>query len=332
MFDLDINTCSKNLLAFSAGVDSSALFFLLLEKNISFDIVIVDYKQRKQSLDEIQYAKDLALKYNKKCYTTQYKNIDNFNEKDARDFRYNYFDELIEKYSYDTLFTAHQLNDVLEWFFMQLSKGAGLNELIGLHKKQKRKNYILYRPLLDISKDELENYLKSNNYKYFVDDTNLDTKFKRNYFRKEFSNKFISEYKDGIKKSFDYLNNDINSLNNLYTSFQYKDIYIAKFKIYDENIMIRFIDKTIKKMGTIISKNTRDEILRQKEIIISSNISIGIINNTIYISPFLDKTMDKKFKERCRVLKIPKNIRPYLCSLNKNSFDTFISKLSKESI
>ncbi|MDD3835568.1 MAG: ATP-binding protein, partial [Sulfurimonas sp.] len=39
----------KNLLAFSGGVDSSALFFLLLGENIEFDIAIVNYKQRAQS-------------------------------------------------------------------------------------------------------------------------------------------------------------------------------------------------------------------------------------------------------------------------------------------
>ena len=52
----------KNLLAFSAGVDSSALFFLLLEQNIPFDIAIVNYNLRVQSKDEVFYAKNLASK------------------------------------------------------------------------------------------------------------------------------------------------------------------------------------------------------------------------------------------------------------------------------
>ena len=59
---------SKNLLAFSAGVDSSALFFLLLKQNIPFDIAIVNYNVRVQSKDEVNYAKELALKYNKQIY------------------------------------------------------------------------------------------------------------------------------------------------------------------------------------------------------------------------------------------------------------------------
>lgn len=78
----EINT-KRNLLAFSAGIDSSALFFLLLEKNIPFDIAIVNYNVREQSKDEVEYAKQLANKYNKKIYIKDVKleNISNFEKK-----------------------------------------------------------------------------------------------------------------------------------------------------------------------------------------------------------------------------------------------------------
>lgn len=84
-------TNTKNILAFSAGVDSSALFFLLLNAKIPFDIVIVNYNVRDQSKDEVQYAKDLAKKYNKRIFI---KNVvlqssSNF-EKTARDIRYSF--------------------------------------------------------------------------------------------------------------------------------------------------------------------------------------------------------------------------------------------------
>lgn len=64
---------SKNLLAFSAGIDSTALFFLLLNSNISFDIAIVDYNIREQSKEEVAHAKKLSKKslikkYIKKIY------------------------------------------------------------------------------------------------------------------------------------------------------------------------------------------------------------------------------------------------------------------------
>ena len=55
-----------NLLAFSGGVDSSALFFILMDRGIEFDIAIVNYHKREQSIKEVEYAKHLAKKYNKK--------------------------------------------------------------------------------------------------------------------------------------------------------------------------------------------------------------------------------------------------------------------------
>ena len=89
---------SKNLLAFSAGVDSTALFFLLLNSNIPFDIAIVDYNIREQSKEEVAHAKNLAKKFNKKIYKKDIflENLSNF-EKQARDIRYNFFEEIIKK-------------------------------------------------------------------------------------------------------------------------------------------------------------------------------------------------------------------------------------------
>jgi len=58
----------KNLLAFSAGVDSTALYHLLKEENIDFDIAIVNYKVREQSEKEVEYALQLANRDNRKCH------------------------------------------------------------------------------------------------------------------------------------------------------------------------------------------------------------------------------------------------------------------------
>jgi len=315
MFDKSLITTNKNLLAFSAGVDSSALFFILLDLNIEFDIAIVDYNLRDQSKQELAYAKDLAKKYNKKIYLKTYED-ETFSEKSARDFRYKFFDEIILNNNYDSLITAHQLNDKLEWFLMQFSKGAGLVELIGLQEYSKRKNYIVYKPLLEISKNELLEYLKTNNIRYYIDETNNENIYKRNYFRNTFANKFLDQYKDGIKKSFQYLKNDIESLDILEDELILDELKVMKFKNNDINLIIRYIDKELKKRGLIISSNTRVEIIRQKEIIISNKIAISIQNKKVYIAPYCKNSMDKKFKEFARVNKIPKNIRSYL--VNKN--------------
>ncbi|MDN5099034.1 tRNA lysidine(34) synthetase TilS [Aliarcobacter butzleri] len=304
---------SKNLLAFSAGVDSSALFFLLLKQNIPFDIAIVNYNVRVQSKDEVNYAKELALKYNKQIYIKNIKleSTSNF-EKMARDIRYKFFEEIIDENSYEILITAHQLNDKLEWFLMQLTKGAGLVELIGFNEFEQKENYKVYKPLLEITKEELENFLKQENIKYFIDNSNFDEKYKRNYFRHNFSDKLLSEYADGIKKSFKYLQDDINSLNIEITpikNFNELEIYQNQ---KDNNLNIRIIDNSLKKRGFLLSSAQRDEIIKQKEITVSHKINISIKEDLIWICPNVSSIMDKKFKENCRINKIPKNVRNYI--------------------
>ena len=309
----------KNLLAFSAGVDSVALFFLLLEQNISFDIAIVDYNLRAQSKDEISYANELALKYNKSIFIKDVKleNHSNF-EKTARDVRYSFFEEIILNEKYENLITAHQLNDKLEWFLMQLSKGAGLIELIGFNEFEQKENYKIYKPLLNITKDELENFLKINNHKYFIDESNFDEKYKRNFFRHNFSNPFLENFSSGVKKSFEYLQNDLNSLdiqNNPIKKIEELEIFLNQ---KDDNLNIRTIDLSLKKRGILLSSAQRNEILKQKELTISHKINISILENLIWIAPNCNEIMDKKFKELCRIKNIPKNIRNYIF---KNNID-----------
>jgi len=311
--NLSIIEKSKNLLAFSSGLDSTALFFLLLEKNISFDIAIVNYNLREQSKDELLYAKELVKKYNKEIFikNIQMQNLSNF-EKTARDIRYDFFNEIIKKHSYEVLMTAHQLNDKLEWFFMQLSKGAGLVELLGMSEIEQKENYKIYRPLLNISKDELEEFLKLKDIKYFVDSSNFDEKYRRNYFRHNFSNKFLSDFKKGIISSFEYLQNDLNYLNIKLDSIKrIEELEIFKNQNSD-NLNIRVIDKSLKKRGVLLSFAQRKEIFKQKELTISHKINISITQKFIYIAPKVDIVMSKEFKEKCRVKKVPKNIREYI--------------------
>ncbi|NQY25465.1 MAG: tRNA lysidine(34) synthetase TilS [Campylobacteraceae bacterium] len=312
MIKLEFNT-NKNLLAFSAGIDSSALFFILLENNIPFDLAIVNYNIREQSKKEILYAQELALKYNKKCFIKNVFLDDKSNfEQEARNIRYSFFEELISKHSYKRLFTAHQLDDKLEWFLMQLSKGAGLLEILGINENEKKENYYLTRPLLNVSKKSLLEYLNKNSFKYFIDESNLSSKYTRNKMRHEFSTSFLNKYEKGVKKSFLYLHKDLSSLKiNKEALFKEKDLEIFR-NLNDDNLNIRIIDYSLKKRGLLLSKKQRDEILKQKDLVVSHCFSISIEEKFIYIAKETKETMPKEFKEKCRVLKIPANIRAYI--------------------
>lgn len=87
----------------------------------------------------------------------------------------------------------------------------------------------------------------------------------------------------------------------------------------NDNLNIRIIDNEIKKRGILLSSSQREEILKQKEITISHKINISIKEDYIWIAPSYSETIDKKFKEKCRINKIPKNIRSYIYS---KQFDT----------
>ena len=309
----------KNLLAFSAGVDSSALLFLLLEHHIPFDIALVNYGTRESSDAEEEHAKCLAEKYGFKCYTTRAPCFESRFEEQARGFRYGFFEELIREEGYETLLTAHQLNDQLEWLLMRLSKGAGLSELIGLDAVSQKEHYHLVRPLLEVSKEELLAYLESNGYPYFIDESNREVKYERNYFRKHFSDPLIAEYKEGIRRSFRYLKSDQKRLESQFELlYREKELHIIRLHLPEAKVQAA--DNILKKMGYLMSAAQREALERSESLVIGGKWAIEVKNDLLYIAPYCTTDMPKAFREQCRVAKIPAKIRAYLFEADIDPF------------
>ena len=312
MLTLDVSHLQekKNLLAFSAGVDSSALFFLLLENNITFDIALVNYGTRDNSDIEESHAKALAKQYNLICHTIKAPLFTTHFEQNARRFRYDFFETLIQEHHYDTLITAHQLNDQLEWLLMRLTKGAGVSELIGLEEVTQRENYTLVRPLLEYSKNELLAYLEQNDYPYFVDESNSDEKYERNLFRKQFSDPLITKYQEGIKRSFEYLKQDKKQLEaNFELLYTQKELRVIK--LHTSDVKAKAADLALKELGYLLSASQRKEVENEEYLVIGGKWAVSLQDDLLYIAPYLTTDMPKKFKEACRVLKIPSKIRAY---------------------
>ena len=97
----------------------------------------------------------------------------------ARELRYKWFDQLLALNNLDFIITGHHQNDNIETFLINLIRGTGINGLCGI--KAKNKNII--RPLLQISREEIEEYLCQNNYQFCIDSTNTDVKYLRNKIR-----------------------------------------------------------------------------------------------------------------------------------------------------
>ncbi|WP_304544394.1 tRNA lysidine(34) synthetase TilS [Sulfurimonas microaerophilic] len=304
---------SKNLLAFSAGGDSTALLFLLLENEIKFDIAIVDYGIREQSKDEIAYARELAAKYGFSCYEKAAQEITKNFEAEARSLRYGFFEELIEEYRYENLLTAHHLGDRLEWFLMQLCKGAGCVELSGMKTVEKRENYNLVRPLLHLDKQELLGYLNSKEIDYFEDETNSDESYQRNYFRHNFSEPLLQKYKSGIEKSFAYIDQDVDSL---IEETEVKVVnQLAHFESKDRRTNLVYIDKYLKSCGELITANEKQELLKHESVVIGRKYIVTQDTKNVFIAPYVQATgLEKKLKEKFRVLEVPVKLRGYLAS------------------
>jgi len=306
----------KNLLAFSGGEDSSALFDILMTCNIEFDIVIINYNMRKESMKEVEYANELASKHKKNIFLFNYNNK-KFDERSTRDFRHQKFKEVINNYKYDNLITGHHLNDRMEWFLMQLTKGAGLVELNGFKGLISKDNYTLIRPLIETSKDKILNYLKENKVKYFTDKSNFDESYTRNYFRHQFATKLINEYQSGITKSFEYLDIDEDSFQKLEYLKQPLDLNIDNYyvvKKFDNITDIRNISKVLKeKFQYVLTSKQREDIIKQKfNIDIGGIIAIGSNENTLHMTFKSKEPISKEYKNIFRINNIPVKNRSYI--------------------
>jgi tRNA(Ile)-lysidine synthase len=316
----------KNLLAFSGGGDSTALFFLLLKNNIKFDIAIVDYGVRKQSKEELLYAQELADKYSLTCSVHVAPKIKQNFEAKAREIRYNFFEELIATCKYENLLTAHHLGDRFEWMLMQFCKGAGCAELAGMQSIENRDNYSLIRPLLHVDKSELFEYLRVEKIKYFEDETNLDENIKRNAFRHKYSLPLLNEHLAGIKKSFEYLDED--------RALLIKDIralhveQFSYFKNHNYRTNIYTIDKYLKSIGYMLSAKERELLKDESTLVVGRKYVINQNKAFVFITPFIqDINMSKEFKEKMRVLHVEPKLRPYFYE-NEKSFEVLKELLS----
>ena len=308
---LDRLSLGANLLAFSHGIDSTALFYILQEAGVKFDLAIVDHNAREQSKFEVESAKELASRFGKKIYIKSI-NLGKSNfEKNAREARYEFFGEICQKFGYENLILAHQFDDKFEWFLMQLGKGAGLKELFGMIELERREHFWLVRPLLNLRKKELQNYLDERGLRYFVDETNLEGKLKRSFVRLNFSEPFLDEYFSGVKRSFEFLEADRQILLPNITKMD-DEIFIIK---NDSNV-VRGVDMAAKELNVLLSKAQKDELsanlAKQTSVVLSGKIAIGYANEFVLVTPFCKAVMPKIFKEKARILKLPAINRGYL--------------------
>jgi tRNA(Ile)-lysidine synthase len=174
------------LLAVSGGIDSMVMAQLFVNAGYRFAIAHCNFSLRG---DESDSDEELVKTFADNCEapfyvirfdTNKYAAENKISTQlAARELRYKWFEELREKHGFAKIAIAHNADDNLETFFINLSRGAGLNGLTGIPQKTDT----IIRPLLNFSRKDIEEYAIANNVKYREDSSNLSDKYLRNKLR-----------------------------------------------------------------------------------------------------------------------------------------------------
>ena len=168
-------------LAVSGGVDSMCLLYWLHEIGVKFTCLHVNHRLRKEAEIETEYVKGVCAKMGIPCHIFYWNENkpENGLEAAAREARYKMMTDFCHENSIEYLLTAHQSDDQIETFLMNLSRGSGLYGLAAMLPESERDGIKILRPLLEVSRSEIKKYCEDNNIKYFVDSMNSDEHYTR---------------------------------------------------------------------------------------------------------------------------------------------------------
>ena len=197
----------KLLLAVSGGVDSMVLLDLFYK--LRFDICIVhcnfQLRGKESDADEMlvrEICQDSYIPYFIESFDTlEFAKENKLSiQLAARKLRYDWFQEIISL-GFDYVLTAHHLDDNVETFLINFTRGTGLEGLTGIPAQ----NGNIIRPLLPFSREEIENYAQANQIQWREDSSNASDKYFRNKLRhnivptlKELNTGFLDSFQNTL--------------------------------------------------------------------------------------------------------------------------------------
>lgn len=212
--DFQLNSKDTIVVAVSGGVDSMTLVTALVSLDASrrpkIVLAHINHQLREQSTEEEAYLRQWSQQHSVIMETIKWPMDDHPEhgvENAARQFRYKFFTEIVQKYHARYLFTAHNADDQVETFLMRLVRGGRLSELTGIAvKRDFTQDTVLGRPLLEYAKADLKRIAQANNIQWFEDETNQTNDYLRNRMRHNVVPQLKAENKKFLQHLADYQN------------------------------------------------------------------------------------------------------------------------------
>ena len=238
----------KLLIAISGGIDSVVLAHLCSQLNLNFSLCHCNFNLRGQESDDDEaFVKSLAKTLKTPVYSTSFE-TEKYVAKNkvsiqvaARDLRYTWFYKLLDTNGYDYVLTAHNTNDNLETFIINLTRGSGLEGFTGIPPVNQKS----VRPLLAFSRDEITLFAIKNGIVWREDKSNASVKYIRNKVRHKVI-PILKELNPHVLESFqntiEYLNESQSIINDALTN-------VTANVVSYENDLLKISCKEIEKLS-----------------------------------------------------------------------------------
>ena len=176
--------------AVSGGIDSMTLMLLiaLCHKTRSVrlpTILTVNHGFRAEAVKEVEFVRAQALELGLECHILQTnRSVTNKSQATAREIRYGLIGQWCLAHGVQHVLTAHTKNDQAETVLLHLERGSGLDGLAGMYERSTRDNFVIVRPLLDFTREEILEYARAKQLSWIEDPSNDSPKYQRTFYRR----------------------------------------------------------------------------------------------------------------------------------------------------
>ena len=224
---------AKIIVGLSGGMDSMALLDILILLGYRCYVAHCNFHLRGEESDRDQkfvkkWCKSIDIPFTSINFDTQQYAADRkiSIEMAARELRYNWFETLRRNHEADYIAVAHHKDDSVETVLLNLIRGTGIKGLTGISPK----NSYIVRPLLCITRDEIENYIAHRGIPYVTDNTNKQDIYLRNSIRLNVI-PLLQTLNPSVKESIYRTSQNINEAEKIYS----KSVQESIIKIFTDN-------------------------------------------------------------------------------------------------